>query len=248
MKRYYVLMVVIVLVLSIIGAVAARSQEKKESVFLEAFAVAGAEPERIEIRYWVRLDDFPATPEQAKEKASMVASRIGITCDMAALNKVVHSGGNIVEIRGRLPSGEDAEISLQRLEEEELAYLFVRIEGEGEVFPDSIVDKGTRLMMILSDLGSDGSVSVSLGGKIADRLSPEEMAARARKIVQGLEGEVVEGIESESLVSLTAYSPLIHTYLLSGQHPVNLNIALRYDSYKGATRIWMGIPLIEGAY
>ncbi|OZV13462.1 hypothetical protein CIW83_04260 [Tissierella sp. P1] len=51
-----------------------------------------------------------------------------------------------------------------------------------------------------------------------------------------------------SLVSYTAYTPLIESSIFSGEKKVNLNLAIRYNENEDKTYIWIGTPIITTGY
>jgi hypothetical protein len=247
LKRHHLFIMIFTLVIIIAGGVVAvRSEEKSELLFKEMLTTFGAELELSEINYWTQLREYPGRPEQAEQLIEDVASRIGLLERSAVKTKSLE-GGYLFEVSGMLCGGGQAELSLQGLAAEEQAYLFVHLETESCL--QGAADKGLRLQTVLADLGFGGQNSISLLAAVEKQLTLLEMEELAFQMVDFLEGEVKEKINDGNLISLTAYSPLVSEYVLSADNkPINLNLAMRYDSYRGKTRIWIGVPLIEGAY
>jgi len=58
----------------------------------------------------------------------------------------------------------------------------------------------------------------------------------------------VEGITEENLISISAYSPRVKSSILVNEKRVNINLAMRYNSYEDKTYIWLATPVITTEY
>ena len=58
----------------------------------------------------------------------------------------------------------------------------------------------------------------------------------------------VEGIREGSLISVSAFSSAIRETVNDNGNKVNLNLAIRYNSYENKTYIWLATPVITTEY
>lgn len=91
-------------------------------------------------------------------------------------------------------------------------------------------------------------VSTNLVGEIQGDYSYNIMKNKLNKTLKKYRGNVIEEYTDESLLSLTAYTPLIEEYLLVGEKKINLNLAIRYNKYEDKMYIFIGTPIITNGY
>jgi hypothetical protein len=63
-----------------------------------------------------------------------------------------------------------------------------------------------------------------------------------------MERAEVEGIRDGSLISLSAYSPLLKDSIKVRGKRVNINLAARYSAFEDKTYIWLASPVITTEY
>lgn len=96
---------------------------------------------------------------------------------------------------------------------------------------------GIRLKFNSCITGSfDGKMDNRTLNKVCARIFAE---AEARK---------VEGIREGSLISVSAFSSAIKETVNDNGNKVNLNLAIRYNSYEEKTYIWLATPVITTEY
>ncbi|MBE3102081.1 MAG: YwmB family TATA-box binding protein [Firmicutes bacterium] len=79
-------------------------------------------------------------------------------------------------------------------------------------------------------------------------LGIKSMDEVSNQIFYGLKGKIIEGIQDRELVSKTGYTNSIKNTLITNGEKININVALRYNSYEDMTYIWLGTPIISSAY
>jgi hypothetical protein len=97
-------------------------------------------------------------------------------------------------------------------------------------------------------IGMNPTITVTLVGSFKGRLEPSDMQSICSSLFGCLRARVVEGLHEGGLMSISGYSPALGKGIVSGGRPVNLQVALRYNSYKGRTYIWVGTPIISIEY
>lgn len=217
---------------------------------LEALLVAaGAEVMEGEVQYYAPLEARYLSMDELEAVLLQAASLLGL--EGGLLQRGEGETYRVLDVTGPISMGPQTHIIVQSnpgMIEPELppqSYLLV-------VCRDSSVEKvktvAERLEVILRPLAPGGRLSYYLEGRLPGRLDGEEAAKLARKALFSLGATVVEGLEEKDLVSLTAYTPLIDQYLAVEGTRFNLNLAVRYDSYRDATMLWAGTPVLHGSY
>jgi hypothetical protein len=72
--------------------------------------------------------------------------------------------------------------------------------------------------------------------------------AACAKIFAEAGARKVEGIREGSLISVSAFSSAIRETVDDNGNKVNLNLAIRYNSYENKTYIWLATPVITTEY
>lgn len=85
-------------------------------------------------------------------------------------------------------------------------------------------------------------------GSYAERVPQDDIEAIIGSILQSAGASEVERAVYDGFVSISAYTPDIGRYVEMGENRVNLNVAMRYNSFEGRTYIWLGSPVISLEY
>jgi len=85
-------------------------------------------------------------------------------------------------------------------------------------------------------------------GTFEGKLESSNKVKKITKTLQVINGNKIEGIMDESIISISAYSPNIDRFIYTGNNKMNLNIAMRYNEYEGKTYYWIGSPIITIEY
>lgn len=85
-------------------------------------------------------------------------------------------------------------------------------------------------------------------GTFRAELNRDNMLKKATKVLSVANGEKIEGLVEDDIVSISAYSPNIDRFIYTGNKKMNLNIALSNNEYEGKTYIIMGYPIIAIGY
>lgn len=85
-------------------------------------------------------------------------------------------------------------------------------------------------------------------GTFEGKLYSDVRIKKITEVLQIVNGSKIEGLFDDSLISVSAYSPDIDTFIFTGNKKMNLNIAMSYNEYEGKTYIWIGSPIIAIGY
>ena len=80
------------------------------------------------------------------------------------------------------------------------------------------------------------------------KLSFNRQKEIVNQLMEILEAKEVEYFSDGSMISVTGYSKNIEGWTQYSGNKVNLNIAVRYNSYENKTYLWLGTPFITIGY
>ncbi|QIB27649.1 YwmB family TATA-box binding protein [Caloranaerobacter azorensis] len=101
---------------------------------------------------------------------------------------------------------------------------------------------------IYSNFNTSPKITTCIIGTFDGKLNEDEKIKKVSKALNSINGRKVEGLFNDSLISISAYSPLIDEFIYTGNNKMNVNIALRYNEYEDKTYIWIGTPIISIGY
>ncbi len=90
--------------------------------------------------------------------------------------------------------------------------------------------------------------NISLTGSVDGRLGEDEIGDICLRAFKRVGADKVEGMNDNGLVSVSAFAPSISESVSVKGKKVNMNIAVRYNSYEGKTYIWLATPVITTEY
>ena len=109
-------------------------------------------------------------------------------------------------------------------------------------------EAAANLESLLKNYSGSTSVNISITGSMDGTLDDSEVDSICGKILESAGASKVEGLQEDDLVSVSAFSPSIgNTVKVNGKR-INLNVAVRYNSYEGKTYIWLASPVITTEY
>jgi hypothetical protein len=85
-------------------------------------------------------------------------------------------------------------------------------------------------------------------GSYFESIPEDNMEAIIGSVFQSADAVEVERAIYDGFLSVSAYTPRIGDYIQMGGNRINLNVAMRYNSYEGRTYIWLGSPVITMEY
>lgn len=105
-----------------------------------------------------------------------------------------------------------------------------------------------KLGEFLEKLNVQEEVGVTYTGTIPDFIAEEGCCKLAQKAAQAVQAQRIEGINDETLTSLSFYTPQGGKWADVQGRKINLQVALHYDEFQDVTNIYVGIPLIYQDY
>lgn len=209
----------------------------------------GASVTEGEVQFYALLDDHFREMAELEETMLEVADLLGLKG-----GRVQRGEGEtyrVLDILGQTTFGSEAHIVVQSNPGSSdvgvvpQTYLLI-------VCRDAQTENLETMVQRINDLvlpyAPQGQVSVYLTGELPGKQTPDEMKRIASRALSALRATVVEGMYTDELISLTAYTPLLSEYVAIDGERFNLNLAVRYDDFHGKTVLWAGFPVIHTSY
>lgn len=104
------------------------------------------------------------------------------------------------------------------------------------------------LTNVVKRYGMNPDINICITGSLKGNLEDSELETVCAKIFDSARANRVEGMRDKGLISVSAFSPAISNAVRVNGKQVNLNVAVRYNSYEGRTYIWLATPVITTEY
>ena len=111
-----------------------------------------------------------------------------------------------------------------------------------------LVTERQRLERYFTAKNVKPKISSCVIGVYEGKLTENEMRTKIASAMSSVKAKQIEGLASEDLNSISAFSGNINSFVLSNNKKINMQIAMRYSSYDDKTYIWIGSPLIHVEY
>ena len=252
-KPYLIYILLIVFALSFIIYYVKIQPElhSPEKMLLKAFNESGARPVNAEIYLWGRVDSKKyQNINKLKKLAVQLSKELGISegsnfSTEAVKNDLIQE----VLVNSVMDGNRIINISIQ---------LSKVIDDNGERFISvTVIEDITHINMektrnevihALKKFNIDAKVNSCITGNFEGKMDKQQMNNICSNVFKEVGAKKVEGIKDGNLISVSAYSPSISGFTKVEENRINLNIALRYNSYEDKTYIWLGTPVITTEY
>lgn len=221
-----------------------------EIVLQKAFNESGAQAVSSEIYFWAKLDSKYSGEEKLKELVSQLSQSIGIIRNTDMPSKLqendlmfkyevngVTSENRLVNICGQTNRvwGKNAE-----------SFISIRV-VEDSVYREAETTR-SEICRMLEKYGINPRVNSCITGYYGGKLGKERLNTVSSSVFKVAQARKVEGISETNLISLSGYSSAIQDFLQVKGKKVNINLAIRYNTYEDRTYIWLATPIITTEY
>lgn len=215
----------------------------KEEGVMEAFKNSKASIEGININAHVNMANVFTNSSEGKEICFKLGNALGL--ENMKIKDTSEKENIQLCLRGK-KEGETICVIVQSIQEKEIRETNIVIDFvDDELVDISVV--GKKLEGILQNYGKV-KVTSCMTGSFEGKLNRVQKENVLEKLVKGLKIKEIEGFRDGKMVSIVGFSSKIKDYISYGGNKVNINIALRYNSYEGKTYLWIGTPLIAIGY
>ncbi|MCL6627219.1 MAG: YwmB family TATA-box binding protein, partial [Alicyclobacillus shizuokensis] len=105
-----------------------------------------------------------------------------------------------------------------------------------------------RLRETAESTGGKAQISACIEGSLSARLIGAQQRQVIQQAYEAVHAARVEGVQSDLETSVSGYTPLAPTYILTDGRRMNLQVAVHYDAYHRRTDVLVGTPIILSTY
>lgn len=254
MKRFTTIFIIFILVVSIFIIIiqAYKPENSSVTVLQKAFDVTGASVASSEIYMHAELDGNSC--KSADERQQLISEIItgagGDTAKVKPVFSFIDSDISYgIETDYIINDNSSIQISILKGGKEEPAKEYqVTISLTNTAQQQEMAAAVAGLTNVLEMYGMRPAVNIRITGSLDGNLEDSELETICEKVFNSAGADKVEGMRDNGLISVSAFSPSINDAVRVNGKRVNLNVAVRYNSYEGKTYIWLATPVITTEY
>lgn len=230
-----------------------NKEELPDNSFSKCFDYSGARVINSEIYIWGRLNsnfdsqDMLISLTQELKNSLGTKSGINLTTKQER-NDYIQK----VEISGTLSDGSMvniiAKISKSSEQDNEKDKRFVSVSAVQDLENSSFEGIKDNVLNIFKKHDIVPRVNTCVTGNFEGKLETRRLNEISKEVFQKLNAKKVNGIVDDGMISVTAYSTKIEDCIIIDGEKVNLNLAIRYNSYENKTYMWIATPVITTEY
>lgn len=218
-----------------------------EDTLQKSFNKSGAKVVKSEIYLWDRLGSGKDVKSLFSSFTDEIISKLNVTKDRDfkkttfendSIYKVdaegVTSGGRIITICCSMQKGAD---------ERQL-----NIKITQDLSNEGLVETRQKAAKVFNDFGMNPKVNTCITGTFEGNMNYSDLNRVLGSVFKTADARKVEGIEDGKLLSVSAYSPVIDGFIKVNDKKINMNAAIRYNSFENKTYIWLATPVITTEY
>ncbi len=252
MKKFYIILIISITFLLVFSVynyfILPHSPEKELMRFFEC---SGAKVVNAEIYFHSRLDSNKYDSMEILKALVVSFSReLGMSEEKEISREViVNDLIQQIDLNGNLPGNKFVNISAQlakTLDNKAESYICVTLTENIEKV--SLDETREMVLSVFKKFMIKAQLSSCITGYYEGKLEKSRLVSITEKVFELAAARKIEGINDNNLISVSAYSPSINNYITVNKKKINLNLAIRYNSYEGKTYIWMATPLIRTEY
>ncbi len=259
MKRKLILVIVPVVLLGLFYTVFKAEytfdyRKGAEDTLIRAFRSSGAAVVETNINAYAVSTDIFLGKGEVEELALSVADAMQINLSESERVENYSSDYNQLSIIGKSPDGHSTVIIVHSMD-------FSGIEnGPGGCETNIVVDVTLgrdleslkaveeKIRTVIREPMEEVRTTSCIIGSFEENVPADRMEAIVYSVFRSIDAQEVERAIYDGLISISAYTPRIEKYVQVADEIVNLNVAMRYNSFENKTYIWLGSPVISVEY
>lgn len=219
----------------------------EEEALIAAFENTGAEAMESTISCWTKLNDEFMDMSRVRSEMKRIVQILEL--DKSKIVKNIESSEqlNKIVLFGN-KSKKTYSIAVESIKSDNGGETYVVIDvSMDKDYGDMKRERDAIAEAIPAKAGTANYSSCIIGtyeGKLSEKMIEEKTLAALRAI----DAKKVEGMENDEMLSVSAFSNSVDSYIMSRERRINVQVAVRFSSYDNKTYIWIGTPLIPMEY
>lgn len=218
-----------------------------ETSLIESMNSTNARVLESTISAWGKIQDGFMTEKQIEEEIYALLDIIKPEKSTIKLTKESNEEQNKQTMCGSIGS-KFYNVVVESLHNEKGAETYVIIDVSMDRSSKELLTERQKLEQYFEARNSKPNLSSCIIGVYDGRLSENDMRSKIATAMSSVKAKQVEGLHSDEINSISAFSGNINSFVLSNNKKINMQIAMRYSSYDDKTYIWIGSPLIHVEY
>ena len=252
MRNRYIVLIFIVFLLTIVIVTNGNFELGKKKVSVEDSLIKSLESTKAQvmestISVWSKINNNFMTKQQVEEE--MKAVLVTINPEKSTINIVKEYDEETTKQTLYASVGNKYyNIAVESIKTDKGGETYVVMDVSIDNSTTALAAERQRLERYFTTKNVKPKISSCVIGVYEGKLTENEMRAQIADAMSSVKAKEVEGLVSEDLNSISAFSGNINSFVLSNNKKVNMQIAMRYSSYDDKTYIWIGSPLIHVEY
>jgi len=250
-KMKKTVLLLFILVLFLIGSSNAASAPAlpmtEEEALTEAFLKTGAEAMESTISCWAKLNNRFMSMDRLGEELERVVEGLRLQKVQILKNTESDDQLNKIVLYGTKDS-KAYSISLESINNEKGGETYLVIDVSMDKNCKALKEEKDSIAEVIPKDAVNVNYSSCIIGTYKGKLSKEEVEAKTERALQAINAKKVEGMRNDDMLSISAFSSSVESFVLSRQQRINIQVAVRFSTYENMTYIWIGTPLIPVEY
>lgn len=213
----------------------------------KTFEASGATAEGYYVHNWSVVDSQFQTPDTLAQ----MAGNMNTLLQIPDARKYTQSDSqhNVYELQGRWDPSTSVSLILtsMNLQNKPQTSLVIKIERVSQNVQD-ITQSIEKIKNVVASIGVRPQISTCIKGIRDDRIEQITQDTLVGRMFSQVDAAKVEGLYSDSLTSVSGYSPLTREFITTNGKRMNLQTVVQWDNYQQKTRILVGSPIITIEY
>lgn len=226
-----------------------NNSDSPENTLQKSFDSSGARIVHSELYFWGRLSNKNKNMEKLKTITIDISNSLGVLNNSSYSNRIISNDSvDKIELSGVTEDDLSVSVSAQLGKDDGKEENFISISVAQDSSSKGLEQAKQLVVKACRKYGINTKLNSCLTGNFDGKLNYEQLNDITRRIFKETEARKVEGIRDGNLISVSAYSPFIQDSIQVNGSRVNLNLAIRYNTYEDKTYLWLGTPVISTEY
>ena len=248
-KASYILILFISISIPLLLIVIQLVSEPPERMLIKSFENSGAKTVCSEISFRGKIDGKFKSIDDLKKMVNDISKKMGVDSDILSGDIISNDDMEGIDLNQAIDNNRNIHISAVNSKlkgEMDGSYITVSVVDNSAVA--GLEDTRKSVLGILRKYRIQSKVNSCITGSFDGMLDNNRLNVICSIIFKAVEARKVEGMRDDNLISVSAYSPSFRDSVEINGNKVNLNFAVRYNSFENKTYIWLATPVITTEY
>lgn len=221
-----------------------------ENTLEKSFSFSGAKIVSSEIYFWASLKNNGADEHKLEEISDSLQKELNVIKDDKFTVNVTKNEAIIKKEAGGFTGDNKVVNILYQLQKKQDSQneSYISLKVTEDLSSSGLKASREKALQVFKKYGIEPRINSCITGSYDGKLGYNQLNEVCAKVFKQADARKVEGMRDDKLISVSAYSPSINRFIEVNNKKVNLNLAIRYNSYEDKTYIWLATPVITIEY